>query len=173
MPPTPEESMRAAKAAGDDAAIIRLLRRHGGLQDCSEKIKASEVAVLAAVAQNGYALEHAAEQLKRNYSVVLAAVTENGTALQFAAQGLRADSVIAAKAIARSPYAKNYVDPSVLKRAWTITVTEFTGVLVAAAAPPARMWWQCVLQLMWLVVPACVCSHPLEMRVPACLSACT
>ena len=47
--------------------------------------------VLAAVFQDGMALEYAAEELRADREVVLAAVSENGLAVNFAAKELRAD----------------------------------------------------------------------------------
>ena len=48
--------------------------------------------VLAAVAQNGSALEFAAEPLRADKDVVLAAVTQNLSALRFAAATLKKDT---------------------------------------------------------------------------------
>ena len=50
--------------------------------------------VLAAVAQNGLALEYASRLLKLDRDVVLAAVEQNGAALQFAADHLQADAEV-------------------------------------------------------------------------------
>jgi hypothetical protein len=47
--------------------------------------------VLAAVQQNGEALEHASPELRADREVVLAAVQQNGEALEHASPELRAD----------------------------------------------------------------------------------
>ena len=55
--------------------------------------------VLAAVAQNGWALQFAADELKEDKKFVLAAVAQDGRALEFAADELKKDKevVLAAK----------------------------------------------------------------------------
>jgi len=55
--------------------------------------------VLAAVQQDGDALQYAAEELKKDREVVLAAVQQNGRALKYAAEELNKDREIAQKAI--------------------------------------------------------------------------
>jgi Domain of unknown function (DUF4116) len=48
--------------------------------------------VLAAVKQNGYALQYATGKLKNDKDVVLAAVRQNGEALDYASDELKRDS---------------------------------------------------------------------------------
>eukprot|EP00971_Amphidinium_carterae_P031916 628940-Amphidinium_carterae.1 len=50
------------------------------------KCKVDREIVLAAVNENGLALEHAAEKCKHDREIVLAAATRNGLALQYAAE---------------------------------------------------------------------------------------
>ena len=47
--------------------------------------------MLAAVTQNGNALQYASDELKNDKDVVLAAVTQNGNALGYASAELRND----------------------------------------------------------------------------------
>ena len=47
--------------------------------------------MLAAVKQNGRALQHAADMVQAERAIVLAAVASNGSALQWASTELRAD----------------------------------------------------------------------------------
>ena len=54
--------------------------------------------VLAAVAQDGYALQFAAASLKEDKDVVLAAVAQNRNAIQFAAASLQRDKDFLIKA---------------------------------------------------------------------------
>jgi hypothetical protein len=51
---------------------------------------------LAAVKNDGWALEHASDELKADKEVVMAAVKNNGYALQFASDELKADPEILA-----------------------------------------------------------------------------
>ena len=48
--------------------------------------------MLAAVTQDGFALEYAAKPLRAEKDVVLAAVTQNLSALEFAAEPLKKDT---------------------------------------------------------------------------------
>ena len=57
----------------------------------AQKLRADKEIALAAVNNNGFALESAIEELRADKEVVLAAVRENGYALRFAAKELRAD----------------------------------------------------------------------------------
>ena len=64
------------------------------LADADEKLKADKEVVLAAVKQNGLALEYADKKLKADKEVVLAAVKQDADALRFADKKLRADKKI-------------------------------------------------------------------------------
>jgi len=57
--------------------------------------------VLAAVTQNGYALQHASRKLKGDREVVLAAVAQNGRALRHASRELQRDREVVLTAVAR------------------------------------------------------------------------
>ena len=60
---------------------------------------ADKEAVLAAVAQNGWALHDASPALRADRPVVLAAVAQNGWALRWAGPGLRADTEVVLAAV--------------------------------------------------------------------------
>ena len=72
------ETIRAAKWQ-EVPALVR---------DAAEGLKGDREVVLAAVKQNGYALEYAAEELKEDREVALVAVTQDGDALEYGAEGL-------------------------------------------------------------------------------------
>ena len=59
--------------------------------------------VLAAVTENGAALEYASLELRADREIVLAAVTKNGAALKFASAEMQADREIALAAVKRWP----------------------------------------------------------------------
>ena len=67
--------------------------------------------VLAAVAQNGWALKYAHEELRRDKDVVLAAMAQNGEALWYAHEGLQLQISIDLRRFAMSPqeYAKRAI----------------------------------------------------------------
>ena len=57
--------------------------------------------VLAAVKQNGWALEHASPALRKDPEVVLAAVSDSGRALEYASNKLRNNREFVRTALAR------------------------------------------------------------------------
>jgi hypothetical protein len=61
--------------------------------------------VLAAVRQNGRALQYASAELRGNRDFILAAVTQNGYALEFASAKLRADREVVLAAVRQNGYA--------------------------------------------------------------------
>eukprot|EP00971_Amphidinium_carterae_P189250 3756702-Amphidinium_carterae.1 len=73
-------------------------RRGRGAQKTScnsaEELKRHRAIVLAAVEQDGLALQFAAEELKGDGAIVLAAVQRHGCALDFAAEELKRDHAI-------------------------------------------------------------------------------
>ena len=70
------------------------------LKHASEELWGDREFVLAAVANNGYALQYASEELWADREVVLAAVANNGLALRFASEELRADREFVLAAVA-------------------------------------------------------------------------
>jgi uncharacterized protein YdeI (YjbR/CyaY-like superfamily) len=64
--------------------------------------------VLAAVAQDGLALQFAAEALRADKEFMLAAVAQNGRALYFAAEALRADKQVVLAAVTQNGLALQY-----------------------------------------------------------------
>lgn len=67
-----------------------------------ESIRDNERVVLAAVIQNGYALEYASERLRDDPVVVTAAVSQNGFALWFASQRSRSNRSIVQIAVTKN-----------------------------------------------------------------------
>ena len=57
-------------------------------------MKNEKEVVLAAVKQNGDALEYASEGMKNDKKVVLAALAQNGNALQFASEEMQNDKEV-------------------------------------------------------------------------------
>eukprot|EP00971_Amphidinium_carterae_P183703 3646640-Amphidinium_carterae.1 len=69
----------------------------------AEECKADRAIVLAAVQQNGRALQFAAEECKGDRSMVLAAVQQNGDALNCSAEGCKADRAMVLAAVQQNP----------------------------------------------------------------------
>ncbi len=78
-------------------ALAAVAQDGWALQHASAKLEADREVALAAVAQDGWALQHASKILRKDYQVVLAAVAQMGLALQYALKPNR-DVVLAALA---------------------------------------------------------------------------
>ena len=87
----------------DKEVVLAAVAQDGAaLQHASAKLKADKEVVLAAVAQNGNALEHASAKLKADKEVVLAAVTQNWRAWYCASDALKADKEVVLAAMAHN-----------------------------------------------------------------------
>ena len=84
-----KEALKQIKAGKDEED-----NDYFSLADADEKLKADKEVVLAAVKQNGLALEYADKKLKADKEVVLAAVKQDADALRFADKKLKADKKI-------------------------------------------------------------------------------
>ena len=73
------------------------------LQYATEELKGDHEIVLAAVSNYGQALQYAAEELKGDREIVLAAVSEDGCSLNYATNGLKADEEMMRHALEQSP----------------------------------------------------------------------
>ena len=71
---------------------------------CPRGFRGLEI-VVAAVRDDGYALQYAAAESRADREVALIAVCHNPFALQFVAEGLRADREIVLSALCRIPHA--------------------------------------------------------------------
>ena len=94
--------------------------------------------VLAAVQQDGHALEHASEELRANRAVVLAAVQQNGSALEFASEELRGDRAVVLAAVAQNGKALDYASEGLQndRAVWAAAAAvRGTAAAVATAAP--------------------------------------
>ena len=78
----------------------------------NEKLKVDKEVILAAVKQNGYALEYADKKLKVDKEVVLAAIKQSSYALNDADEKLKADKKFILAAVKQDVSALDYVDDS-------------------------------------------------------------
>ena len=72
--------------------------------------------VLAAVKQNGLALDYAAVELQANREIVLVAVKQNGLALEYVAVELRADHGIVLAAVLENEESLQHASEEIRKR---------------------------------------------------------
>lgn len=79
--------------------LKKVMDQPSNLYFAPEDVKADSQVVLAAVRQNGAALEYAAPQLQADADIVLDAVTNNGLALEHASPALQADAKIVLAAL--------------------------------------------------------------------------
>lgn len=87
-----------------------------------------EEIVLAAVNNNGHALEYASEKLRDNHNMVLAAVNNNGGALKFASKWWRDDYGIVSAAIKSNGWALGYASKRLRRdAALVLKAVEFNG----------------------------------------------
>ena len=95
--------------------------------------------VLAAVKQDGYALDDADESLKKDKEIVLAAIKENGRALEYADESFKKDKEIVMAAVKQDGYALKYADESFRKdREIVIAAVKNSGALLEYADEPFR-----------------------------------
>jgi len=88
---------------GDHDMVLAAVSQDGeALQYVAEEWLADRDIVLAAVSNNGAALFHAAEALKSDREIVLAAVSQNGTSLTCAAKSLRSDREVVLAAVSQN-----------------------------------------------------------------------
>ena len=106
LPDLPE----AFRACGGHRAFMLAAVTQDGraLQAASAELRADRDVVLAAVKQHGWALQYASAELRADRDVVLAAVRQNGWALRAASTQLRADRALVLAAVAQSVYALSF-----------------------------------------------------------------
>ena len=100
---------RVYSQPGDRPIAMAAVAQNGlALEDVSPDLKGDKSVVMAAVAQNGLALEHASDDLKADKSVVMAAVAQNGLALDHASDDLKADPDVVRAAVEQNGRALDY-----------------------------------------------------------------
>ncbi|MCX6987321.1 MAG: DUF4116 domain-containing protein [Chlamydiae bacterium] len=109
---------------------VRLVTADGmKLNRAPDPLKQDRIVVLAAMNQNGLAFNHIPHDVKSGLrrEALLAAVAQNGLALEFGSAKLRADPDIVAAALAQNPQAINHVNCTFLYHSDGIEVIK--GVL--------------------------------------------
>ena len=115
-------SYASARLRDDEELVAAAL---GGFRFASERLRASEVLALQAVAFNGLALAHCSAALRATRSVVLAAVQQQGYALRFADAALLHDDGVVREALRQNGNAVQFVDPKApLFREWVLEAVE-------------------------------------------------
>jgi hypothetical protein len=94
----------------DKAAMLNIVQQDGvALRSAHYQIKTNEDVVLAAVQQNGRALEHAIS-FQNEKRIVLVAVQQNGLALQYASKKLQGEREVVLAAVRQNGLALQYAD---------------------------------------------------------------
>lgn len=81
--------------------------RHDGLilEYAPDHVKSNKRVVIAAVEQNGFALEFTTETLQDDFQIVMIALTKDGMVLKFASKHLCANKEVVLKAVRLDPFA--------------------------------------------------------------------
>ena len=122
------------------------------VRTASQILKAREkTKVLAAVRQDGWALEHASEELRADRDVVLAAVQQEGDALEYASDELAADRDVVLAAVQHYGRAIRYASPDFFEEvflgylAWKWLADRPIALLDAPLSEP--LWWHNLTEL--------------------------
>jgi|GEM_PF-1548574 len=86
--------------ANKDFMLAAVQQDGSALEYASEELKADREVVLALVQKYGRALKYASEELKADREVVMAAVQQHGGALEYASEELKADKEVVLVAVA-------------------------------------------------------------------------
>lgn len=103
------------------SGVLVALQNNGQALQQVPAFKDDKELVLAAVRQQGLALQHASPVLQADVEVVLAAVKQNGLALRSASRTLRSDDGIILAAVMQNGLALEHARPSTCN-GWAITV---------------------------------------------------
>ena len=120
--------------------VLAAVQQDGdALQHASEELRADRDVVLAAVQQDGDALQHASEELRADREVVLAAVKQHGYALRFASDKLQADEEVVLAAVEQNGNALQYADPTLqaeLQNRMAVDAMPFSASAAASSSTP-------------------------------------
>eukprot|EP00747_Dinoflagellata_sp_TGD_P030442 gnl/TRDRNA2_/TRDRNA2_134630_c0_seq1.p1 gnl/TRDRNA2_/TRDRNA2_134630_c0~~gnl/TRDRNA2_/TRDRNA2_134630_c0_seq1.p1 ORF type:complete len:387 (+),score=72.89 gnl/TRDRNA2_/TRDRNA2_134630_c0_seq1:212-1372(+) len=111
-PSSPSAAVSLVRADPEWSRFIEMVSVAGmQLAVAPEALREDKSLVLAAVRQNGRALEYGSEELKADAEVVLVAVKDQGIALEHAAASLRADRTIVLAAVQQCGLALQFASP--------------------------------------------------------------
>jgi len=118
-----------------DDYIARVKRRPRLLEETTKELVSSQApaellrkVTLAAVKEDGSALEYASPELRADHEIVLEAVKEDGSALKYADPELRKDPVIVLAAVKQAGYTLEYASQEL--RANRVFILEAVKVAV-------------------------------------------
>ena len=97
-----------------DSYHMRIIKTFMGrdiIDDSRQYLVRDYEIVLAAVTQNGMALDYASKDLQNNFDIVLAAVKQNGESIKFSSDELQDDKEIILTAIESNYDAIHYISP--------------------------------------------------------------
>ena len=97
----------------DREEVLAAVKQDGyALDDADESLKKDKEIVLAAIKENGRALEYADESFRKDREIVIAAVKNSGALLEYADEPFRKDREIVLSAVKQSGSALKYADES-------------------------------------------------------------
>jgi len=100
----------------DRNEVLAAVKENGyALDDADESLQKDKEIVLAAIKENGRALEYADESFRKDKEIVLEAVKQTGAALMYADESFQKDREIVLSAVKESGNALNYADKSLKK----------------------------------------------------------
>jgi hypothetical protein len=117
-----------------DIALAAVKQDGLALQYVDESLRKDKDIVLAAVREDGNAFEYADESLKKDEAFVLAAVTQDAYAFQYADEILKKDKAFVLAAVTQDAYAFQYADEILKKdKAFVLAVVKQNGLVLQFA----------------------------------------
>ena len=109
------------------ARVLAAVTQNGeALEDASYELQNDREIVMAAVTQDGEALKHASYELKHDRAFVLAAVRQDGTAIEYASNELQNDREIVLAAVTQNGIALRYASDELIQNDREIVLAAVT-----------------------------------------------
>jgi len=109
------------------ARVLAAVTQNGeALEDASYELQNDREIVMAAVTQDGEALKHASYELKHDRAFVLAAVRQDGTAIEYASNELKNDREIVLAAVTQNGIALRYASDELIQNNREIVLAAVT-----------------------------------------------
>ena len=132
----------------DRNEVLAAVKENGyALDDADESLQKDKEIVLAAIKENGRALEYADESFRKDKEIVLEAVKQTGAALMYADESFQKDREIVLSAVKESGNALNYADKSLKKdKEIVLEAVKQSGLALKYADESFRMDREIVLE---------------------------
>ena len=132
----------------DRNEVLAAVKENGyALDDADESLQKDKEIVLAAIKENGRALEYADESFRKDKEIVLEAVKQTGVVLMYADESFQKDREIVLSAVKESGNALNYADKSLKKdKEIVLEAVKQSGLALKYADESFRMDREIVLE---------------------------